>query len=77
MVRDAAEREELLGEARVLLALPPHPALPLVREDFFDGDTYVVAMDWVDGHRPRDAVGRAWAPGAAGLERARLPGAGG
>src|SRR3954447_14472250 len=48
-VRDQAAREELLGEARVLLALPPHPALPLVREDFFDGDTYVVAMDWVDG----------------------------
>src|SRR3954464_13328727 len=48
-VRDESAREELLGEARVLLALPPHPALPLVREDFFDGDTYVVAMDWVDG----------------------------
>ena len=48
-VLDAASREELLAEARVLLALPPHPALPLVREDFFDGDDYVVAMDWVDG----------------------------
>ncbi len=44
-----AIREELLNEARVLLALPPHPALPLVREDFFDGDNYMVAMDWVDG----------------------------
>jgi WD40 repeat protein/class 3 adenylate cyclase len=42
-------REELLREARVLLAVPPHPALPLVREDFFDGDDYVLAMDWVDG----------------------------
>src|SRR3954464_5536689 len=48
-VRDHAAREELLGEARVLFALPPHPALPIVREDFFDGDTYVGAMDWVDG----------------------------
>src|SRR5919198_697166 len=48
-VRDEAAREELLGEARVLLALPPHPALPLVREDFFDRDDYVVAMDWVEG----------------------------
>src|SRR5215217_9597424 len=48
-VRDEAAREELLGEARVLLALPPHSALPLVREDFFDGDDYIVAMDWVDG----------------------------
>src|SRR5215207_3023684 len=48
-VRDEAAREELLGEARVLLALAPHPALPLVREDFFDHDDYVVAMDWVEG----------------------------
>ena len=48
-VPDAASRDELLAEARVLLALPPHPALPLVREDFFDGDRYVVAMDWADG----------------------------
>src|SRR5256714_13655913 len=48
-VRDGQAREELLGEARVLLAVPPHPALPLVREDFFDGERYVVAMDWVEG----------------------------
>src|SRR3954464_7104586 len=48
-VRDHAAREELLGEARVLFALPPHSSLPIVREDFFDGDTYVVAMDWVEG----------------------------
>ena len=48
-VRDDRLREELLNEARILLAVPPHPALPLVREDFFDGDRYVVAMDWVEG----------------------------
>jgi WD40 repeat protein/class 3 adenylate cyclase len=48
-VRDDSARQELLGEARILLAIPPHPAVPLVREDFFDGDRYVVAMDWVDG----------------------------
>jgi len=48
-VRDGQTREELLNEARILLALAPHPALPLVREDFFDGENYVVAMDWVDG----------------------------
>jgi class 3 adenylate cyclase len=48
-VPDATSRRELLSEARVLLSLAPHPALPLVREDFFDGDRYVVAMDWVDG----------------------------
>jgi WD40 repeat protein/class 3 adenylate cyclase/tRNA A-37 threonylcarbamoyl transferase component Bud32/energy-coupling factor transporter ATP-binding protein EcfA2 len=42
-------REELLSEARILLAISPHPGLPLVREDFFEADSYVVAMDWVDG----------------------------
>ena len=49
LVRDGQGREELLNEARILLAVPSHPALPLVREDFFDGEDYVVAMDWVDG----------------------------
>ena len=48
-VRDDQARDELLSEARILLAVPPHPALPLVREDFFDGEDYVVAMDWVEG----------------------------
>jgi class 3 adenylate cyclase/WD40 repeat protein/energy-coupling factor transporter ATP-binding protein EcfA2 len=48
-VRDDRARAELLSEARILLAIPPHPALPLVREDFFDGDDYVLAMDWVQG----------------------------
>lgn len=48
-VRDDQAREELLSVARILLAVPPHPALPLVREDFFDGDDYVLAMGWVDG----------------------------
>ncbi|HEX3976093.1 MAG TPA: protein kinase, partial [Solirubrobacteraceae bacterium] len=48
-VRDEQTREDALNEARILLAVPPHPALPLVREDFFDGESYVVAMDWVDG----------------------------
>ena len=38
-----------MAEARILLELAPHPALPLVREDFFDADDYAVAMDWVDG----------------------------
>ena len=48
-VRDDQTREDALTEARILLAIPPHPSLPLVREDFFEGDDYVVAMDWVDG----------------------------
>ena len=63
-VRDEAAREDLLGEARVLLALPPHPALPLVREDFFDGDDYVVAMDWVEGTDLATLLPRAGAPGS-------------
>src|ERR1700742_3540703 len=48
-VRDDQARDDALNEARILLAIPPHPALPLVREDFFDGERYVVAMDWVEG----------------------------
>jgi WD40 repeat protein/class 3 adenylate cyclase/tRNA A-37 threonylcarbamoyl transferase component Bud32 len=47
--RGGRSREELLGEARILLAISPHPALPLVREDFFENGSYVIAMDWVDG----------------------------
>jgi class 3 adenylate cyclase/WD40 repeat protein/energy-coupling factor transporter ATP-binding protein EcfA2 len=42
-------RQDLLREARVLFGLTPHPSLPLVREDFFEGEQYVVVMDWVDG----------------------------
>ena len=48
-VRDDQAREELLSVARILLAVPPHPALPLVREDFFEGDDYGLAIGWVDG----------------------------
>src|SRR5262245_23893748 len=48
-VHDEADRAQLLHEARVLLAVPPHPNLPLVREDFFEGDQYVIAMDWIEG----------------------------
>ncbi len=49
MVGTDQGRDDLLREARVLLGLTPHPSLPLVREDFFEGDEYVVVMDWVDG----------------------------
>jgi WD40 repeat protein/class 3 adenylate cyclase/tRNA A-37 threonylcarbamoyl transferase component Bud32 len=48
-VASDADRDQLLNEARVLLAVPPHPNLALVRDDFFDGDQYVIVMDWVDG----------------------------
>ncbi|HVE92825.1 MAG TPA: protein kinase, partial [Actinomycetota bacterium] len=43
------ERDMLLREAGLLLAVPPHPNLPLVREDFFDEDVYCLVMDWVVG----------------------------
>src|SRR5215207_7025779 len=62
---DQAAREDLLGEARLLLALPPHPALPLVREDFFDHDDYVVAMDWVEGTNLATLLAENGRPGLA------------
>jgi serine/threonine protein kinase len=64
-VRDEVRRKDLLNEARVLLALPPHAALPLVREDFFDRDDYVVAMDWVDGTDLATLLGDRGRPGLA------------
>ena len=48
-VADDASRAHLLSEARLLLSLTPHPGLPLVREDFFVDDRYVIAMDWIEG----------------------------
>ncbi|MDQ1457432.1 MAG: hypothetical protein QOH28_3052 [Actinomycetota bacterium] len=48
-VASDADRELMLNEARVLLALAPHSNLPLVRDDFFEDDHYVIVMDWVDG----------------------------
>src|SRR5262244_3715802 len=48
-VADETSRTSLLSEARVLLSLSPHPGLPLVREDFFADDRYVIAMDWIEG----------------------------
>src|SRR5436309_13909250 len=48
-VPDEASRTQLLSEARLLLSLSPHAGLPLVREDFFVDERYVIAMDWIDG----------------------------
>src|SRR4030095_12422920 len=41
--------DRLLAETRALLSLPPHPGLAHARDDFFDGDRYVLVLDWVDG----------------------------
>lgn len=46
---DPSMRQTLLQEARVLLGLRPHPGLPLVRDDFFADERYVIVMDWVEG----------------------------
>src|SRR5262249_17806229 len=42
-------RQDILREAGVLLALEPHPSWPLVRDDFFHEDEYVIVMDWIEG----------------------------
>jgi serine/threonine protein kinase len=48
-VRDA-DRAQLLAESRLLMSLPPHQALPVVRGDFFTDDgRYVLVLNWVDG----------------------------
>src|SRR5215210_7667812 len=47
--RTGTTRPELLRETRVLLSLEPHAGLPLVRDDFFHEDDYVIVMDWIEG----------------------------
>ena len=64
-VHDESEREQLLHEARLLLGVAPHPNLPLVREDFFDGDQYVIAMDWIEGTDLAKLLRRRGRPGLA------------
>ena len=68
-IRPVGRRRDARGPALarrvLLLGLPPHPALPLVREDFFDRDDYVVAMDWVDGTDLATLLGDRGRPGLA------------
>jgi predicted ATPase/serine/threonine protein kinase len=42
-------RDQIVGEARVLLSLTPHRGLATARYDFFVGNRYVIVMDWIDG----------------------------
>ena len=73
-VHDESEREQLLHEARLLLGVAPHPNLPLVREDFFDGDQYVIAMDWIEGTDLVEAPPGARPARSGAVERAALAG---
>ena len=70
-VSDEASRSQLLSEARLLLSLSPHPGLPLVREDFFVDDRYVIAMDWIEG---TDLQALLDAEGGCGLDPALVIG---
>jgi predicted ATPase/class 3 adenylate cyclase len=45
----ARQRDAMLAEARVLLDVSPHPGLPMLRDDFFVDDRYIIVMDWVEG----------------------------
>jgi hypothetical protein len=63
VVASTEQRNQVLAEARVLLSLRPHSALPTVREDFFEGDSYVLVMDWVDGASLDQVVAARGAPG--------------
>jgi class 3 adenylate cyclase len=44
-----ASRDELAAQTRVLMSLPPHPNVSMVRDAFFAGDRYVVVMDRAEG----------------------------
>ena len=46
---DDGEAERFMLEARTLLSMPPHPGLPLARDDFFDDDHHYLVLDWIEG----------------------------
>jgi pimeloyl-ACP methyl ester carboxylesterase/predicted Ser/Thr protein kinase len=64
-VGSAEERDALLSEARILLGLRPHQGVPLVRDDFFLDDRYVIVMDWIDGINLADVLEQRGDPGLA------------
>jgi class 3 adenylate cyclase/WD40 repeat protein/energy-coupling factor transporter ATP-binding protein EcfA2 len=64
-VGDDRDRRDLLRQGSALLGLKPHPSLPLVREDFFAGDHYVLVVDWVDGTDLAQLVRERGRPGLA------------
>lgn len=48
-VEPGTDRHAVLAETRLLVELPPHPNVAFVRTDFFEGDSHVLVMDFVDG----------------------------
>jgi class 3 adenylate cyclase len=58
-------RERLLVDGRTLLDLTPHPAIPVVRDDFFLDDSHVLVMDWVEGTHVGRIVRERGDPGLA------------
>ena len=42
-------RQEVVEEGRILMDLASHPGIPKFWHSFFDGDRYVLVMEWVDG----------------------------
>src|SRR3954453_6113071 len=60
-----SDRDAILAEAQVLNSIEPHPALPVVRGDFFtpDGLQYVLAMKWIEGSDLQQALDEEGDPG--------------
>ncbi len=48
-VAEGEDPAPLLDEGRLLLNLPPHHAMPTVRDDVLGDNRYVLVIDWVEG----------------------------
>ena len=60
---DNRSRDELVREVDVLIGLTSHPNLPVVRNDEFIEDRYVIKMDWVDGRNLQQVLDLEGTPG--------------
>ncbi len=49
LLGDTGAQDGLTRAGRVMRGLAAHPSLPVVLEDFLEGDWYVVVMEWVEG----------------------------
>src|SRR5436190_4235166 len=62
-LRPGEDPAPLLDEGRLLLGLPPHPAMPIVRDDVLLDDRYVLVIDWVEGNSAERMLREQGAPG--------------